>query len=77
MTLAPPPLALDPHQKKDLLRALEAFRQVIEQLDSRKSCLSCKHMQSGVCGYWKSTPPPEWIKTGCDQWVFDESSPPF
>jgi hypothetical protein len=68
---------LDPHDRQSLLSALERLRKIVESLDSRRACTTCVHLRQGICERWQAKPPLEYLKVGCDEWIFDAESPPF
>ena len=70
-------MSLDPHVRQSLLSALDTIRKYVESQDDRRACTTCVSMRQGICEKWNAKPPLEYLKVGCEAWVFDKESPPF
>lgn len=38
---------------------------------ANKSCMGCENYQQFLCIKYQAAPPPEVLKTGCDEWSWD------
>lgn len=54
------------------IKALMGEAQMWSDILEKKSCQDCTHWQQSVCQKWNAEPPPEVVKTGCDEWNWDE-----
>jgi len=63
---------LDPHEKVTLIALLE-------RMPTTTPCMACQNYRAGWCALDESAGkiPAEVVESGCDSWVFCETSPPF
>lgn len=69
---------LTPHEKITAIKILEVAIKQLENTPTTTRCFDCKNYDHlGSCAKWEEKIPDEVIETGCDEWKFDPSSPPF
>ncbi len=54
------------------IKALMNEAQMWSDILEKKSCADCQQFQEGVCQKWNAEPPEETIKSGCEEWNWDE-----
>ena len=78
-------MKIDAAQQKELLQAVEILRSFIENLETKKGCISCYNW-SGGCDTkagWNggcklaggAQPPQDVIQNGCESWELFDSIP--
>lgn len=74
-------MKIDAAEQKELLFAVEKLRSFIENLETKKGCISCYNWSGGDGSKWPAgcslaqgkTPPKDVIENGCEKWeIFDE-----
>jgi hypothetical protein len=61
---------LTPHEKLELLR-------LMEKLPTTTPCNTCRNYDCGSCQLAGEIIPADVLESGCEQWDFDPTSPPF
>lgn len=61
---------LTPHEKLELMR-------LIGKLPTATPCNLCRNYDCGSCQIAGEKIPANVLESGCEQWDFDPSSPPF
>lgn len=58
--------------KQELQLKIELFRRELQDLESISvSCHTCESYSMPECLRYESSPPPDVVKQGCDEWVYD------
>lgn len=77
-------MKIDAAQQKELLQAVETLRSFIENLETKKGCISCYNWRGGSTKTGEKwlggcaiaggdMPPQEIIENGCEHWkIFDD-----
>ena len=68
---------MNPHEKIEGIRVLEAAIAQLQNTQTTTECADCESFDGGVCKRWGEQIPADTLPTGCDEWVFNPSSPPF
>lgn len=68
---------ISPHEKIAGIHILKSALAVLEAQKTRTQCSDCINWGGGHCKKWGEPIPAEIQSVGCDEWVFDPSSPPF
>lgn len=68
---------LNPHDKLALINSLKKALEESEKLPTTTPCNLCVFFRDGNCSKWKERIPPEVIGVGCEEWKFDQFTPPF
>ena len=54
------------------IKVLMNEAQIWSDILEKKSCRDCQEFLGNECRKYNAEPPPEVVKTGCDEWNWDE-----
>lgn len=51
---------------------MDLYRRELKRLEGiETSCHQCDHFERGKCRKFEATPPPEFLKAGCEEWEWN------